>query len=82
MLIVLYLFKLILLKTFDIVFTFKPGPSNEVDKYCENRGEFIFGVNLRSKLNLLVPVFPNCPYNSLISNAQKLRRTRTKANIL
>ena len=80
--IVLYLFKLILLKTFDIVFTFKPGLSNEVDKYCENRGEFIFGVNLRSKLNLLLPVFPNCPYNSLISNAQKLKKNRTIANIL
>ena len=82
MMIVLYLFTLILLKTFCIVFTFKPGLSNEVDKYCENRGEFIFGVNLRSKLYLLLPVFPKCPYNSLISNEQKLRRTRTKATIL
>ena len=81
MLIVLYLFKRILLKTFDIVFTLKPGLSNEVDKYCENRGEFIFGVNLRSKLYLLLPVFTNCPYDSLISNERKLR-TRTKANIL
>ena len=80
--IVLFPFKLILLKTFGIVFTCKPGPSNEVDKYCENRGEFIFGVNLRSKLYLLVPVFPKCPYDSLISNAQKLRRNRTKATIL
>ena len=78
----LHPFKLILLKTFGILFTFKPGLSNEVDKYCENRGEFIFGVNLRSKLYLLVPVFPKCPYDSLISNAQQLRRTRTKTTIL